>query len=70
MKCKHSFADQRIIDEPPSNGRYVICLKCYKVLADSWAPLNEVYDVRDYEKVEVRPTPPLQSDTQTEGEVF
>jgi hypothetical protein len=49
MKCKHLFADQLIISEPPSNGRYVICLNCYKLLADSWAPLNEVFDVRDYD---------------------
>jgi hypothetical protein len=43
IKCRHPFADQFILD-----GRYIECLKCGKKLADSWAPLNEVFDKRDY----------------------
>ena len=44
--CKHPFDVQRILD-----GRYVECIQCGKVLADGEAPLNEVFNKRDYERV-------------------
>jgi len=55
--CRHPFADQFILD-----GRYVECLICGKKLADSWAPLNEVFDKNDYPKQQRERLPSRRTD--------